>query len=259
MTHFTAHMYLLHSLVSLFVRLLTILTEALRSILLLATKRVWHIAVGHNHCCVLISIGHDHCCVLYIITSWSCVEWPLHLNGVVEWSEYQVLIPQILCCLMFWLTVVRNFAHVLSVLCLQWMCDVSDRTGDSNSKMFCCILTAESGRCGAHITVVWCWPWSAECKRPKCCRCGDFWADATNLYWGTSTCNRKFWVSLLDVGDGAVLAGKWLLVLWMGFRICVVCCGGFEYVNLWIKLCMWFPYLFIQCVHTSDVPDHHPL
>jgi hypothetical protein len=104
---------------------------------------------------------------------------------------------------------------------LQWMCDVSD----SSSKMFCCMLTAESGRCGAHVTVVWCWPWSAECKRPKCCRCGDFWADATDLYWGTSTCNRKFWVSLLDVGDGAVSVGKRLLVSWVGFRFRVVCFG----------------------------------
>jgi len=39
MTHFTADTYLLHSLVLLFVRLLAILTEALHSILLLATKR----------------------------------------------------------------------------------------------------------------------------------------------------------------------------------------------------------------------------
>lgn len=58
MTHFTADTYLLHSLVLLFVRLLAILTKALHSILLLATKRVWHILVGH-----------DHCCVLYIVTS----------------------------------------------------------------------------------------------------------------------------------------------------------------------------------------------
>jgi hypothetical protein len=39
-THFTADTFLLHSLVSLFVSLLAILTEALHSILLLATKRV---------------------------------------------------------------------------------------------------------------------------------------------------------------------------------------------------------------------------
>ena len=58
MTHFTADTYLLHSLVSLFVRVLAVLTEALHNILLLAKKMEWH-----------ISVGHDHCCVLYIITS----------------------------------------------------------------------------------------------------------------------------------------------------------------------------------------------
>jgi len=56
-----------------FFRLLAILTEALHSILLLATKMVWR-----------ISVGHDHCCVLYIVTSWSCAEWLIHLDRVVE-------------------------------------------------------------------------------------------------------------------------------------------------------------------------------
>jgi hypothetical protein len=116
---------------------------------------------------------------------------------------------------------------VLCLCCDCRECVVSDGTGDGRSKMFCCILTVESGWCGAHITVFWCWPWSAECRKPKCCRYGDFWADVTNLWWGTFTCNHKFWVSLLDVGDGAVSVSKWWLMLWMGFRVCVVCCGVF--------------------------------
>lgn len=127
-------------------------------------------------------------------------------------------VDHVLSDLCTWIELLNNpsikywFTKFFVALCSEWLlwgmllmlclcCDVSDRTGDSGSKMFCCILTAESGWCGAHVTVLWCWPWSAECKRPKCCRCGDFSADATNLYWGTAACNRKFWVSLLDVGD----------------------------------------------------------
>ena len=113
-------------------------------------------------------------------------------------TQNQLFIPQIVYWLMFWHIILSNAAHFLFVLWLQWMRDVSDRTGYSMSKMFCFMLTDESRWCGVDITVLWCWPWSTECKRPECCRCGNIWADATNLYWGTSTCNRKFWVNALE-------------------------------------------------------------